>query len=311
MLKGAAAILVLSAALFVFAKALQEFDKLENGWESLALAAGGLTILSIAAKAIGSGSQGMIMGAFAIAILGAALIPFAYAMQLMGEATNQFSSFLILALGLTGLAIAASLIGAVSPMVLLGALAIGVLSLALIPLAYAVKIVSEGVAMVVDSFTKMFSVINIGNIGPLLLLGPALIGTSIGVFALSASLLALGSSWWIGGGAFKSLTTSLASIQKIDSKGIYSAVNSINRLNTEKVEALKELASSLSWASMFGGGIKVEFDDVEVSGTINLKDSGGNVKKTILDDSQFITELKRKVFGAASKDKTSKYPKPK
>ncbi len=50
MLKGAAAILIISAALFVFAKALQEFDKLQNGWETLAMAAVGLTTLAIAAK---------------------------------------------------------------------------------------------------------------------------------------------------------------------------------------------------------------------------------------------------------------------
>jgi hypothetical protein len=270
MLKGAAAILILSAALFVFAKALQEFDKLQNGWESLALAAAGLTILSIAAKAIGSGSQGMIMGALAIAILGAALIPFAYAMQLMGEATNQFSSFLILALGLTGLAIAASLIGAVSPMVLLGALAIGVLSLALIPLAYAVKIVSEGIAMVVDSFTNMFSVINISNIGPLLLLGPALIGTSIGVFALSASLFALGAAWWFGGSAFTDLTHSLAALKGLDLSGMSSSIRAINHVDLDKIEAIKDLASMLSLVSLFGG-IKIEFGDIDVKGDINLK----------------------------------------
>jgi len=303
MLKGAAAILILSAALFVFAKALQEFDKLQNGWESLALAAAGLTILSIAAKAIGSGSQGMIMGALAIAILGAALIPFAYAMQLMGEATNQFSSFLILALGLTGLAIAASLIGAVSPMVLLGALAIGVLSLALIPLAYAVKIVSEGIAMVVDSFTNMFSVINISNIGPLLLLGPALIGTSIGVFALSASLFALGAAWWFGGSAFKDLTHSLAALKGLDLSGMSSSIRAINHVDLDKIEAIKDLASMLSLVSLFGG-IKIEFGEIDVKGTINLKGGSGVSRGTDwVNDPIFVSKLKNLIWESTGKGK--------
>lgn len=298
MLKGAAAILILSAALFVFAKALQEFDKLQNGWESLALAAAGLTILSIAAKAIGSGSQGMIMGAFAIAILGAALIPFAYAMQLMGEATNQFSSFLILALGLTVLAIAASSIGVVSPMVLLGALAIGILSLALIPLAYAVKIVSEGIAMVVDSFTNMFSVINISNIGPLLLLGPALIGTSIGVFALSASLFALGAAWWFGGSAFTDLTHSLAALKGLDLSGMSSSISAINRVDMAKIEAIRDLASMLSLVSLFGG-IKIEFGDIDVKGNINLK--GDKNSSDLVIQEPYLSKLKDLIWEATSK----------
>ena len=46
MIKGAAAILILSAALFVFAKSLQEFDKLQNGWETLGMAAVGLLTLT-------------------------------------------------------------------------------------------------------------------------------------------------------------------------------------------------------------------------------------------------------------------------
>jgi hypothetical protein len=308
MLKGAAAILILSAALFVFAKALQEFDKLQNGWSTLALAAASLLVLSgalfVVGKVVGQSATQMLLGSVAIAALGVALIPFAYAMSLLGGV--GVGTMLGAALALGAFALAAFLMGGALVPILLGSVAIIALSGALMLFGLALQIVAPGMEMFLSSLSKLPSLI-----GPSLMFGPALLMMSGGIFALSASLLALGAAWWIGGSAFTSLTSSLASIQKIDSKGIYSAVNSINRLNTEKVEALKELASSLSWASMFGGGIKVEFDDVEVSGTINLKDSGGNVKKTILDDSQFITELKRKVFGAASKDKTSKYPKPK
>jgi hypothetical protein len=296
MLKGAAAILILSAALFVFAKAMQELVGIPL--ETYVGAAAGLGMLALTAKLMAKGSQDMILGALAIVILAAALVPFAFAMQLMGQATNQFSSFIILALGLTGLAIAASLIGAVSPMVLLGALAIGVLSLALIPLAYAVKIVSEGISMVVDSFTNMFSVINISNIGPLLLLGPALIGTSIGVFALSASLLALGAAWWFGGSAFTDLTHSLAALKGLDLSGMSSSISAINRVDMAKIEAIRDLASMLSLVSLFGG-IKIEFGDIDVKGNINLK--GDKNSSDLVIQEPYLSKLKDLIWEATSK----------
>ena len=80
-LKGAAAILILSAALYVAAKAFQEFATVE--WPDVALGISGLAALAGIAYILGKAKGQMLEGALAVAVLGAALIPFAYAMSLI------------------------------------------------------------------------------------------------------------------------------------------------------------------------------------------------------------------------------------
>ena len=82
LLKGAAAILILSAALFVAAKAFQEFGDVT--WPAVAMGLAGLAGLAGIAFILGKAQGEMIKGALAVAILGAALIPFAFAMNLIG-----------------------------------------------------------------------------------------------------------------------------------------------------------------------------------------------------------------------------------
>lgn len=82
MIKGAAAMLILAAALYVAAKAFQEFATVE--WESVGKGLVGLAGLAAIAYILGKIQGEMIKGALAVAILGVALIPFAYAMSLIG-----------------------------------------------------------------------------------------------------------------------------------------------------------------------------------------------------------------------------------
>ena len=82
MIKGAAAMLILAAALYVAAKAFQEFATVE--WESVGKGLVGLAGLAAIAYILGKVQGEMIKGALAVAILGVALIPFAYAMSLIG-----------------------------------------------------------------------------------------------------------------------------------------------------------------------------------------------------------------------------------
>ena len=88
MIKGAAAILILSAALFVAAKAFQEFAKVT--WESVAK--GGVALLGLAgiAMLLGKAIGPILEGAVAIGILGAALIPFAFALNLAAPGIKAF-----------------------------------------------------------------------------------------------------------------------------------------------------------------------------------------------------------------------------
>jgi hypothetical protein len=80
-LKGAVAILILSAALFVAAKAFQEFGDVT--WPAVTMGLVGLAGMAAIAYVLGKAQGEMIKGAIAVAILGVALIPFAFAMSLI------------------------------------------------------------------------------------------------------------------------------------------------------------------------------------------------------------------------------------
>jgi hypothetical protein len=87
-LKGAAAILVLSAALFVAAKAFQQFASVN--WEDMAK--GGVALVGLAGVAflLGKMKGPILQGSIALAILGAALIPLGYALNLAAPGIKAF-----------------------------------------------------------------------------------------------------------------------------------------------------------------------------------------------------------------------------
>ncbi len=146
MIKGAAAILILSAALFVAAKAFQEFANVE--FEDVMLGIGAIGALAGIAFLLSKAEKDMIKGAVAVLILGAALIPFSYAMSLIAgldiEAVLAAGAGLLIfgaavfglgALMFTG--VGAMLFGA-------GILALIALGGAMIVLGAGLKVVSEG-----------------------------------------------------------------------------------------------------------------------------------------------------------------------
>lgn len=97
-LKGAAAILVLSAALWVSAKAFQEFATVE--WESVAKGAAGLLVLGAAAFGLGllmtTGAGAFVFGAgiIALAALGLAIGVFGAGMSVLGDGMGAITSSL-------------------------------------------------------------------------------------------------------------------------------------------------------------------------------------------------------------------------
>ncbi len=86
MIKAAASILIISGALWVFAKALQEIDKVKDITKTLIAATIGLTVLAVVALALGGASPAMLLGALTIAVLAGAL-------WLLGAALNEFVPF--------------------------------------------------------------------------------------------------------------------------------------------------------------------------------------------------------------------------
>lgn len=153
-LAGAAAMLIVSAALFVTAKALQEFGSVE--WSSLAKAGVALLGLVIVLAAIGAimmsgvGAVAILAGAAAMLVIAASLLVLGHAIQAIGtgfgmlaEGISSFTPLLTTLVPLAGgIFILAGAFGALG--IGMGALAIG--ALALLP-ALPVLMALSGIGM--------------------------------------------------------------------------------------------------------------------------------------------------------------------
>lgn len=172
-LKGATAMLVISAALWVTSKAIQNFASVK--WEDIGKAGAALGGLAVVAFALGSASGQMITGAIAIALLGASLIPAAYALNMFNDV--DWASLGKAGLALIGLGVAGGIIGGMLPLMLMGAVGIAALGASLIPLAIAMQ---------------MFNTVDWESLGKA---GAALIGFGViaAGFALVAPLILTGS----------------------------------------------------------------------------------------------------------------------
>ena len=150
LIKGAAALLILAAALYVSAKAFQEFATVQ--WESVAKGLVGLVGLATIAYILGKAQGEMIKGAIAVAILGVALIPFAFAMSLI--AGLDIGSVLAAAAGLVIFGGAVFALGALM-FTGVGALVFGAGLLALAGLGVALLVLGAGLVMVGAGFSAI------------------------------------------------------------------------------------------------------------------------------------------------------------
>ena len=142
LLKGAAAMVLVAGSLYILAKALQQFSGV--GEKEAVIAAGGLVALTGAAYFAGKIAGQAILGAVAMSLVGASLIPLAYALKLMvGVDWKQLG---ILALGLAGFFAAMVGIGtlavAVAVPLAAGVLAVTLMGAALLSFGAALKSIS-------------------------------------------------------------------------------------------------------------------------------------------------------------------------
>lgn len=113
LIKGAAAMVIVAGAVFVFGKALQQFK--EVGLDELALAAGGMLLLGVSMAALGAlmaspagagvliGAASMVIVAGAVYILGKALQEMATAFDMMLPMTESLMSLVMIIPGLIAL----------------------------------------------------------------------------------------------------------------------------------------------------------------------------------------------------------------
>ena len=263
LIKGAAALLILAAALYVSAKAFQEFAKVK--WEDVGKGLVGLVGLAGIAYVLSKASGSMIQGAIAIAILGAALIPFAFAMSLIQGLS--IDSVLAAAAGLVLFGAAAAGLGLILPFVLAGALGIAVLGAALIVFGTGMNLIGSGfgaISATLPAIMEQISAVSqidympiLGLAGALTMLAGALALVAIsGLLALPV-LMALGglSSLFGGGGEGGGEGKTDSTAQLIEEiKGLRADLNagkiSVNmdgQKVTSKVSAIVDKSSSNSY----------------------------------------------------------------
>ena len=171
---GAAALGILGLALVPAAYA---FSLLENtDPASIAMLAGSLLVLGAGAAILGTLAPNIIMGAAALGILGLAMVPAAYAFTLL-----ENTDLVTIAKGLSVIGLAAAALGMLSPFIIVGAAAIAVLGVAMIPAALAFNIMAKAdLATIAEGLTSIASI------------GPKLALAGIGMIALAGGAVVLG-----------------------------------------------------------------------------------------------------------------------
>ena len=192
MVKGAAAILILSAALFVAAKAFQEFGSVT--WEAVGMGLVGLAGMATIAMVLGKVTGQLLQGALAVAALGIALIPFAFSMQMIGDiGIGQFAS---IAGGMILIAGAAAILGLGLPFIVSGSIALAALGGGLLVFGMGAMMAGKGLEAFVGSIATISQIIPqiMGMGGFLLPLGIMIAGMASAFMLLGASLAFLGSA---------------------------------------------------------------------------------------------------------------------
>ena len=248
LIRAAGAMVILSAALYISAKAFQEFATVE--WKSVAMGLTGMIGLAAVAKIISKGSTDMILGAAAIGILGLAMIPLAYALNQMADVNIE--GVLAAAAGLTIFSAAAFALGALFSSgvgaVLFGAGLLGIMALAVAiePLGKALTAAAPGFS----AFGNAMSSLTMESAKALAVTGAGLVALGAGLISLSAATLLgspLGTLTELAALApgLATVGTSLTTI----AAGIVALSAALNSLETTKLDELKDLVITTAFAA--------------------------------------------------------------
>ena len=182
-LKGAAALVVVSGALFIAGKAFKQFSEVD--WPGVAKGIVGITGLVLVMKLLEKGTISMIKGAAALTIISGALFVAGKAFQQFAEV--DWKALGVAALGIIGLTAAIVGLGVILPLVVAGSAALGVMSVALLAFGAALNVI--GAAL--PSFSEFLKVLSTLD-------GGQLISAAAGITAISVALAALGAGSVIG-----------------------------------------------------------------------------------------------------------------
>ena len=257
----AGSIFILSGAMYVAAKAFQEFAKVnwKNAWPGL----GVLAALAYAAKAMSKGSKAMIKGAIAIGVLSIALIPLAFALNMMKDVGLE--TVFVVAGALIALGVAANVLGGImssgagAVAILLGAVAIAALGASLIPLAYALNLATPGI----EAFGKVF----LGFASIMVKALEAIIGGIIEFAKVVGGVIV--KVFQTVGGIIESVGNAIANIYKAVFEGFSSLITSVANAISSTITSVGDAIVGVVTA--IGDAISGVIDSISggISGVIN------------------------------------------
>ena len=241
--------------------------------------AGSLAILGLTVAALGQIGANVMFGAVAMGVLALALIPAAYAFSLL--AGVDVGSMFAFAGVLSILGLAAAGLGFLTPFILGGAFALGVLGLALIPMGEALSNLAGIDVSVIMSFVKGVSALSFMAAG-LGFISPFIVAGSIALAFLGASLipLAIGMERMAGVDS-QGMVNSLVALSTI-APGLLSTAVALYAVagGMAAVAIAGYLAvPAMALMSMFGGG--EEEKPAESSGDKGMAKVNANLEKLI------------------------------
>lgn len=227
-LKGAAAMLLVAASMFVMALAISKMPTEPGPYIGMAV---GLGIMLGALYLLAEfPTADLLKGALALAVVGVSLIPFAYAMSLI--AGIEIGAILAVAAGIAIFAAEIMLLGAIMfsgiGALIFGAGIVALLSLgaAMIVLGSGIVIFNKGVSGLGDNITvfaeKMAELISIaptmlGAVVPLVMFGIALIPFALGLAMAAVPMIAFGTGILILSNGLSKLGENIGSLQSLAS----------------------------------------------------------------------------------------------
>ena len=294
-LKGAAAMLVLSAALYVTAEALGKFS--DVSWDDVMKGMVSIGLLAGVAKMLGKASGSMITGSVAIAALGVSLLPAAYALQqFAGVSWGDVMKGMVAIGTIAGIA---KMLGSASTDMLLGAASIAVLGAALIPMAFALDMFAK---VEWGSIGKAFvALLSLGALGALAsLVAPELIigAAGIAVFGLALMPFAYALQMFSDvewGGILKGL----GALILFGTVGALLSVVSVPLLFASGAIAALGI-SLISFAYGAGELSKVKWDNLDGAATAMLKVGGAAAVLGIVSPLLIAGSLGLAMFGASA-----------
>ena len=256
--------------------------------------------------AMGANLTGVLKGALALAVVGAAMIPFAFAASMMSEVNwlNVLAGVGVMALvvaGLIGLGMLAMFAG---PLLIAGAAMLAVAGISM-------AIAAGGLMLMGNAFTQLQNINGSALLGVamgMMALGPAMLSMSFGMMSFINPLALIGMMMMVYAlGSLSNVMTPLSKSLALGSTSLNGFAIGIERLSAaaemlseDKLLKLQKLSEAMASASASGKNANAMAISAEKAGgknsssermqkfEINLKINGRELQKIILDDTKIV-----------------------